>query len=63
MSVATSGANGFAVGYGISPSDDTSCAANAFAGATDTYVYRWNGAQFCRGCRCPAPGPKVLVGR
>jgi hypothetical protein len=57
VSVATSGANGFAVGYGISPSDDTSCAANG-SGATDTYVYRWNGAQFVVAAGAPPLAPR-----
>jgi hypothetical protein len=51
----------FAVGFAVSPSSLTSCAANGSAG-TATYVYGWNGSNMSVVSGGVPSRPKVIVG-
>ncbi len=61
VALRASGPKRFAVGYGVSPSSQTSCAQNGSAG-TDTYRYSWNGSALSVvSGTLPSP-PEVIVG-
>lgn len=61
VSLHADGPEEFAVGYGVSPSATTSCAANGSAG-TDAYIYRWTAGAFPGISGTGPRPPKVIVG-
>jgi len=61
VALKAAGPQRFAVGYGVSPSTNTSCAENGSAG-TDTYVYAWNGSALHLVSGEKPPFPEVIVG-
>ena len=61
VALKASGPKTFTVGYGVSPSKLTTCAANGSAG-TDSYVYGWNGARMVVVSGAPPALPEVIVG-
>ena len=61
VSLQASGPGTFTVGYAVSPSKLTSCAANGSAG-TVSYVYRWNDIKLVVVSGSPPALPAVIVG-